>query len=384
MLLSWEQAIFTRILINSKAAEMHNRLILNTSESKVWLQSFLQQLKDLFTTPIASRQQMGVILFLALLYIFIPQRTPADWDLYNENFWSAGLNAYHNQSIVSPPWAFILMLPYYLMRAEGARVFSVLVIGWLSYQRSWSLSKFFAIALSPFFLVTMSKSNLDILVLVFPILLWEIAQGTRWQTIGRGIALSILLLKPQGALLIWIYLLWTGRDDWYGLVKPLLVVALLVIPISAIGSPPLILQWMNNLLHPSPQNEYYWSINNLSLSRYLSPLNALLVVIVSFSTMFSFMKWRRRLWSSGHTLASLLLVSMFLSPYASQQSFSSALAFIPSWVSFFTQSFVLFVSFKVLNYWENIPLLILLIGLVSLYFYQPTENTDQHAQVKVN
>jgi hypothetical protein len=75
---------------------------------------------------------------------------------------------------------------------------------------------------------------------------------------------------------------------------------------------------------------------------------------------------------------------MFLSPYASQQSFSSALAFIPSWVSFFTQSFVLFVSFKVLNYWENIPLLILLIGLVSLYFYQPTENTDQHAQVKVN
>jgi len=112
MLLPWEQAILTRILFNSRAAEMHNRLILNTSGSKVWLQSFLQQLKDLFTTPIASRQQMGVILFLALLYIFIPQRTPADWDLYNENFWSAGLNAYHNQSIVSPPWAFILMLPY--------------------------------------------------------------------------------------------------------------------------------------------------------------------------------------------------------------------------------------------------------------------------------
>jgi len=266
-------------------------------------------------------------------------------------------------------------------------MFSVLVIGWLSYQRSWSLSRFFAIVLSPFFLVTMSKSNLDILVLVFPILLWEIAQGTRWQTIGRGFALSILLLKPQGAVLIWIYLLWTARDDWYGLVKPLLIVALLVIPISIIGSPPLILQWMNNLLHPSPQNEFYWSINNLSLSRYLSPLNALLVVTVSFSTLFGFMKWGRRQWSSGHTLASLLLVSMFLSPYASQQSFSSALAFIPSWASFFTQSLVLFVSFKVLNYWENIPLLILLIGLVSLYFYQPTKNTDQggkHVQVKVN
>ena len=366
---------------------MYKLSVLTNSAATSRLQSFIVQIKQLFTSPIASRQQMGVILFLALLYIFIPQRSPVDWDLYNQNFWSAGFNAYHNQSIVSPPWAFILMLPYYLMRAEGTRMFSVLVIGWLSYQRSWSLSRFFAIVLSPFFLVTMSKSNLDILVLVFPILLWEIAQGTRWQTIGRGFALSILLLKPQGAVLIWIYLLWTARDDWYGLVKPLLIVALLVIPISIIGSPPLILQWMNNLLHPSPQNEFYWSINNLSLSRYLSPLNALLVVTVSFSTLFGFMKWGRRQWSSGHTLASLLLVSMFLSPYASQQSFSSALAFIPSWASFFTQSLVLFVSFKVLNYWENIPLLILLIGLVSLYFYQPTKNTDQggkHVQVKVN
>jgi hypothetical protein len=279
------------------------------------------------------------------------------------------------------------MLPYYFMRAEGARVFSVLVVGWLSYQRSWSLSKFLAILLSPFFLVTMSKSNLDILVLVFPILLWEISQGTSWQTIVRGIALSILVLKPQGAVLICIYLLWTGRDDWFGLFKSLLIVALLIIPISVIGSPPLILQWMNNLLHPSPQNEFYWSINNISLSRYFSPLSALLFVIVSFSTLFSFMKWRRRHWSNGHTLASLLLVSMFLSPYASQQSFSSALAFIPSWASFFTQSVVLFVSFKVINYWETIPLLILLIGLATLFFYQPTEYTetdDKHVQIKVN
>ena len=371
----------------SKKIKMYIRSMLTNSAATSRLHSFGQQIKDLFTSPIASRQQMGVILFLALLYIFIPQRSPVDWNLYNENFWSVGLNAYHDQSTVSPPWAFIVMLPYYLMRAEGARVFSVLVIGALSYQRSWSLSKFLAIVLSPFFLVTMTKSNLDILVLVFPILLWEIAQGTKWQTIGRGFALSILLLKPQGAVLIWVYLLWTGRDDLFGLFKPLLIVALMVIPISAIGSPPLILQWLNNLLHPSPQNEFYWSINNLSLSSYFSPLNALSLVIVSFSTLFSFMKWKRRHWSSGHTLASLMLVSMFLSPYASQQSFSSALAFIPSWASFFTQCIVLFGSFKVMNYWENIPLLIMLIGLASLYFYQPErkmEQQDKFSQVKVN
>ena len=136
--------------------------------SKTWLHSFIQQFKKFFTTPIASRQQLGVILFLAFLYIFLPQKPPIDWDLYNENYWSAGLHAYADQSIGSPPWALILMLPYYLMRAEGARMFSVLVVGWLSYRRSWSLSIFLAIVLSPFFLVTMSKSNMDILVLVFP------------------------------------------------------------------------------------------------------------------------------------------------------------------------------------------------------------------------
>jgi hypothetical protein len=367
---------------------MHIRSILTNSASTSKLHSFIQQIEELFTTPIASRQQLGVILLLAFLYVFIPQRIPVDWDLYNENFWSAGLNAYNNQSIVSPPWAFILMLPYYLMRAEGARMFSVLVIGWLSYRRSWSLSKFLAIVLSPFFLVTMAKSNMDILVLVFPILLWETVQGTKWQTVGRGIALSMLLLKPQGAVLIWIYLLWAGRDDWYGLVKPLLIVALLVIPISIIGSPPLILQWINNLVHPSPQNEFYWSINNLSLSRYLSPLKALMVLLVSFSMLFVFMKWRRKRWSNGHTLASLLLVSMFLSPYTSQQSFSSALAFIPSWGSFFTQSIVLIGSFRLIDYWDFIPLLILLIGLSSLYFYQPADkNKEQQshlAQVETN
>jgi hypothetical protein len=366
---------------------MHNRLLLNNSGSTVRLQSFIQQIKQLFTTPIASRQQLGVILFLAFLYIYIPQVSPVDWDLNTENFWSAGLNVYADPSKIYPPWGLILMAPYYLIRAEGARVFSVLVIGWLSYYRGWSLIKFFAITLSPFFLVTMAKSNMDILVLVLPILLWEISQGTRWQTLGRGFALSILMLKPQGAVLIWIYLLWTGRDDWFGLVKPLLIVAIFVIPISIIGSPPLILQWINNLLHPSPQNEFYWSINNLSLSSYLSPLRALMFLLVSFSILFAFMKWRKRRWGNGHTLASLLLVSMFLSPYASQQSFSSALAFIPSWASFFTQSLVLFVSFKFLNYWENIPILILFIGLASLYFYQPTGETvprDKHAQVKVN
>lgn len=355
---------------------MNNRSILVNPGSPTRLQAFIYHLKQLFITPIASRQQFGVILTLATLYLFIPQMSPVDWDLNTKDFWAAGLNVYADPSKVYPPWGLILMVPYYLMRAEGARLFSVLVIGWLSYRRRWSLAMFFAIVLSPFFLVTMSKSNMDILVLVFPVLLWETVQGTRWQTVGRGLALSILLLKPQGAILIWLYLLWTSREEWQGLIKPLLVVALFVIPISIIGSPPLILQWLNNLVNTTPQNAYYWSVNNISLSSYLSPLSAVVVLIILFALLLVAMRLKGKHWSNGHTIASLLLVSMFLSPYTSQQSFSSALAYIPSWGSFFVQSLVLIVSFRFFDYWDFIPLLILTIGLASLYFHQPRSTRD--------
>lgn len=366
---------------------MHFQSFLSKSADTPKLQSFASQFILLFTTPIESRQQIGVILFLAILYIFLPQYPPIDWDLYNNNFWSAGFHAYIDPTIISPPWAFILMVPYYLIRAEGARMFSVLVIGWLSYRRRWSLSKFLAISLSPFFLVTLSKSNMDILVMVFPILLWESVEGTRWQVAGRGLALSFLLLKPQGTLLIWIYLFWRSRNEWRDLVKPLLIVALIIIPISGIGSPPLLLQWVNNLVNPAPQNVFYWSINNLSFSTYFSPLISLLVLLVSFFTLWGIMKWKRRRWYRGHTIASLLLASMFLSPYASQQSFSSALAFIPSWASFFTQCIVLVTALISIDYWRFIPPLILLIGVLSLYFYQPATEKEQvkiPSSVKVN
>jgi hypothetical protein len=366
---------------------MQDRSITADSGSRLRLHSFAQQFSELFTTPISNARQWGVILFLAFLYIFIPQMQPVDWQLNTENLWSAGLNVYADPSKVYPPWGLILMVPYYLMRAEGARMFSVLVIGWSSYYHGWSLSKFLAIVLSPFFLVTMSKSNMDILALVLPIVLWKAVQGTKWQTVGRGIALSILLLKPQGAILIWLYLLWNSRDDWKGLIKPLLIVALVVIPISIIGSPPLVVQWITNLVHATPQNEYWWSVNNISLSSFLSPVAAVAILFFSFSSLFSFMKWKRRRWSKDHTIASLLLVSMFLSPYTSQQSFSSALAFIPSWASFFTQSATLIISLKFFQYWDLIPPLILLIGVISLYFYQPTENIKTEslrAPVKVN
>lgn len=280
---------------------------------------------------------------------------------------------YRNPDRVYPPWGLILMLPYYLMRAEGSRFFSVIVIGWLVKRRAWPLSNFFIIVLGPYFIATMLKSNMDIFVLVFPLLLWESVEDTRYQTLGRGLALSIYLLKPQGAVLIWMYLLWQNRKEWRQLVAPLLLVAALVIPISLIGSPPLILQWLDNISHPSPQNAYFWSLNNVSLSAYFNPIIAVLFLSASYFLLTWFMRSRGRPWSREHTVSGLLLVSMFLSPYTSQQSFSSSLAFIPSWKSFLFQLFILFMAFNFFGYLDYVPLWIFAIALLSMAFFIPPE-----------
>lgn len=338
---------------------------------------FSRQFKNIFFTPITTRQHWGVILLVACLFIFLPQFPPIDWDLITGDFWPEGLNAYDNPGqVVYPPWGLIILVPYYLAGAEGSRVLSVLVIAWMSSRRNWSLSKFLALALSPFFLVTLSKSNLDILVYVFPILLWESAEDTRWQSVGRGLALSILLVKPQGAVFLWPYLLWSARKDWQGLIKPLLITAVLVIPISLYGSPPLVVKWLHNINNPNPLYEYWWSLNNLSLSTYYSPIAAILILLSAFLGLAGILKWRGKPWSKGHTLSSMLIVSMLLSPYTSQQSFSSALAFVPSWGSFFVQNIVLAISFTFLDYLGYIPWWALLIGLATLYFYQPGPGQD--------
>lgn len=334
-----------------------------------------KEVVNIFSTPITSLYQWGIIIFVGFAFIYMPQHHPIDWDLNTNGFWSEGLRMYQNPNRVYPPWGLILMVPYYLIRAEGARFFSVIVIGWLVQKRGWSLLKFFTIVLGPYFLVTMTKSNMDIFVLVLPMLLWESVEDTNWQTLGRGLALSILILKPQGAILIWFYLLWINRETWQEMVKPLLIVAALVIPTSLIGSPPLILQWLYNLSHPSPNNEYFWSINNISLSNYFSPITALIMLVVSFILLKSIMEWRGKPWRREHAIAGFLLLPMFLLPYASQQSFSSPLAFIPSWKSYLFQVFILFISFTFFEYWDYIPLLIFSIALVSMYFFDSDEST---------
>jgi hypothetical protein len=335
-------------------------------------------MKQIFTTTHYEWMQFTLILIVSLAFIWMPQGTPSDWDLNIIGFWSNIPQTYlNNQNFVYPPWGLILLLPYYLLHAVGARVFSVLIIGWLTYKREWPLSLFFAIVLSPYFMATMSKSNMDILVILLPILIWEYLTGKRWEIIFRGICLSIMLIKPQCTLFIIFYLIWKNRKEWKKVIVYLAIVALFVIPISFIGSPPLLIQWLNNITHPSPQNQYYWSINNISLTAKFNFGIALGILTLIILVLFLLIKAKVISWKNDQTIFSLLLFSMYLLPYTSQQSLSSGLAFIPSWPGLFIQWLGIGLGFVTFGFNKNIALWTFSVSLLSLLFYSFLRRRDE-------
>ena len=312
-----------------------------------------------------------VILIVSLAFIAIPQRLPIDWDLITKGFWSDIPRTYLNgNNFVYPPWGLILLLPYYLVQAAGARVLSVVTVGLLAYKRKWPFFYFFIIVLSPYFMMTMTKSNMDVLTMVLSVLLWEISTGKPWGPVGRGLSLSIMLLKPQGTFLLILFLLWKSRKEWRQLLASLAFASLIIIPISLMGSPPLVLQWLNNINHPSPQYQFYWLINNISLTAKFGFWVALGILGLLLVLAFSLVRAGKIPWSDDLTISSLLQCSMYLSPYASQQSFSSALAFIPSWPAFLSQWLVFIfgvLMFGVID--SSIALWTIPIGLFTLIFY---------------
>ncbi len=328
------------------------------------------QLKKTFTTTKYGLLQFSIILLVALLFIRLPQNLLNDWDLNTNNYWTDIPNTYlNNPNLVYPPWGLILLFPYYLLHTEGARALSVITIGWLAYNRKWSIAVFFLVVLSPYFLVTMTQSNMDILVIVLPILVWKYSQGKKWETIARGLSLSVLLLKPQCTILLILYLLWTNRAKWKKELIEIGIVGLIIIPISLFGTPPLVLQWLNNITHPSPQNQFYWSVNNVSLSARYSFWIALGTLVLILSILFLIKKRGMITWKLDQTISSLLLGSMFLLPYTSQQSLSAGLAFIPSWPGYIQQLLVLGVSLVLPSFHDNISFWTLLMAFFSLVFF---------------
>lgn len=351
---------------------------MNTSRPAI-----VRDFNALFTTPIDSRRHWGIIAVVALTFILTPQLTPNDW-ARNTAGLTNGLGIYRDPGYVYPPWGLILLWSYYLMTAVGARVASVLAVGWLAQSRGWSLARFGAIIAGPFFIWTMVLSNVDVLALLLPVVLWESVEGKRWEWLGRGVALAVLLVKPQGSLPIIAYWLWTNRHEWRGLIAPLLLVALVVVPTSLIGSPPLLLQWLDNIRNPSPVNQEFWAINNVSLSDHLGPLPAVVIVGATLTGLYALMRFRERPWTRNHTLSALFLVSMLLSPYASNQGVIVPLAFVPSWPAVLIQYTGALIGSFFEVYREFSAWWALLFGLSALWLFRPTaQNADHDRQAAV-
>lgn len=287
---------------------------------------FMTSLRKFFTTPMRNKRALLVGVIIAFTFIAIPDWVqPNDWELNTMDFWR-GLDIYDSPKAIYPPWALILMQPYYLMTAAGARVVSVLVIILLAVRRDWTLATFFLLVLNPFMLFAASFSNIDLLVYTLPVLLWEIGgEQKRGGWLLRGLAAALMILKPQGAVLILPYLAWRERERWPSLVHAAAFAAVLTVPISFVGSPPLLVGWVENILGGS-----YGVYNNISLTSLVGFPLAVMIVLVAFGSLAFIIRDR---WSYNHSVATMLLAAMLLSPYTSHQSIIAAMAFIPSWKS---------------------------------------------------
>jgi hypothetical protein len=340
------------------------------------LSLFVDRWRIFFKEPINSVQHWVLIGVIALLFILVPQMEPIDWDLNARPIIEKGFQVYSDQKYVYPPWALILMLPYYLMGAAGSRIASILVIGKFAQLKRWSLIKFLAVCLSPHLILALVKSNIDVLVFLFPLILWKISSQKRWEILGRGLAISILLIKPQGTYLICIYLAWQSRKNLMRFIQYLMVPLIIMAPISLVGSPPLILQWLDNVLNPAWINIYRWHLHSFSLNELVPYWLAAIILVLTYWGIRTLFRYRNKRWSEEHTLACLLLGAMFFSSYASIQSFSGPMALLPSWGNTIFQFIALGQMFFFLTLITPYPVVLFVVSLVALYFYKTEHKSE--------
>lgn len=327
--------------------------------------------KQIFSLPVTSSFGLVLIGLIGVLLYFAPQVSPNDWEINTSQLFN-GLSIYTDGEFLYPPWSLLLLWPYRLIQSYGARLFALLVAAWLASTRGWSLGRFLSIVFNALFFYAIMFSNLDMLVLTLPVLLWE--QSLKWNGswIYWGISIALMLLKPQGMIFLLPYLLYTRRHQTRQLIYAFLLTLLIMVPISLLGSPPLFLQWFSNISSPTPANQHHFSTNNISLNSQIGWFWGLLLVAAVFFGVYALMKSKGREWTSNHNYASMLLASMLISPYTSSQSVIAGLVFVPSWWATILQYAVL--AFVIgTNLSKNLslsPLWILLFGITALWFYQ--------------
>jgi hypothetical protein len=330
-----------------------------------------EKIRLIFSLPATSPFGLVVIGMIGVLIYFAPQVNPNDWEINTSQLFN-GLSIYVDGEFLYPPWSLLLLWPYRLIQSYGARLFALLVAAWLASSRGWSLGRLLSIVFNALFIYAIMFSNLDMLVLTFPVLLWEQSRNWSGSWFFWGVSISLMLLKPQGMIFLLPYLIYQRRQQKQKLLYAVLVTLLITVPISLVGSPPLFLQWFNNIFSPTSANQHHFGTNNISLVSRVGWLWGPLIVAAVFYGVYALMKLKDRSWTQNHSYASLLLASMLVSPYTSSQSAIAGLVFVPSWWATILQYMVLalVIGTKLSENLSLSPLWILLFGFISMWFYQ--------------
>ena len=334
----------------------------------------------LWNRPISTLPHWGVILIIAVAVMFTPRMvTPDDWEL--SGAWlNEGVMIYQNHpDYLYPPWSLILFWPYAIAHTAGARFAFVMILGWLAYRCRWSLSQFFSIIFSPFFIFTIIFANVDLFCAVLPVLLLEWVSRPGWSAWSRWlikmVEIGLFLSNPQVGLFIFVFWLWRHRDNWRDLIVPGILLALICIPISLAGSPPLIEQWLYWVRNPPPIIEWRWAGNNVSMTVRTGIVVAVVVIAASMAALYLLMRRRGKRWTTNHSYSALSVAAMLISPYASHQGVLVPMCFVPSWKAIALQ-YVVSLSAYVLNIYQYFfPWWLLLFGLTALWFFDPRWGT---------
>ena len=202
----------------------------------------------------------------------------------------------------------------------------------------------------------------------------------RRQSLGRWlgplawVALALLALKPHVGAPVALYLLWRERHTGRALIGPVALALALIGPVSLLGSPPLIVQWANQLA--GQRGDQVRALdNNVSLTDTVGPLLALVIVMAALGGLYLLMRHMRRAgrrWTESHTLSALYLAAVMISPYASNQSVIAAFALLPSaagLLSLYVLSFGVSLLGLYRPVWDAVWTL--LFGLIALWLFQP-------------
>jgi hypothetical protein len=332
----------------------------------------LARLEGLFFSPLRSPEQWLLVLLVSLLFVFAPI-IGDDWQL-NTTGLENGLDLYRlNADYVYPPWALILLWPYRWLGAAMTRVMIGLFAGVWVWWMGHSLSRFFAIVISSYFVFTLGFSNIDLFVTALPIFLWYAGSRPPWDIPVRTTTLLMLSLKPQTGLVLAVVLMWHFRRQWRRFVLPIVSTTLIVGIPSVLGSPPLFVQWIDNLIDPSPINVARWQGNNVSLTAAVGFPAAMAITTAALATLFfAFRRSNRRL-TRLHVYAVVLLVSVLLSPYASHQSLVGFVVLVPSWPAALIQYAAMGAFILLGTYQTAAGIWTLLFGILFLWLFRDAE-----------